>query len=176
MSDQSKESQTEQENPSLEFPSREELEKQLTAVESKLTKIQEQALRAQAEYENARKRAEREVEKAYKFGSEQLLNDLLPVLDSFAHGLEGSASTDPKVRSICQGMQLTLSMFEKTLEKHGVEIIAPKKGENFNPQSHEAISMQEDAEAKSNTIMEVLQKGYQLNGRVLRPARVIVVR
>lgn len=158
----------------LEFPSRDELEKELTSKEMKLEEYKNQLMHTQAEYENLRKRTEREVAKAHKYGIERFVIDLLPVVDSITRGLEGPESNDPHVKSVREGMQLTLDMLEKILMKHGVTPINPTKGDEFNPLRHEAMSMQTDPNAKSNTILEVLQKGYELNGRILRAAMVIV--
>lgn len=176
--DEQQDFDTSQENETgkIDFPHREQLEKQLTTMEIKADEYRQQMARAQAELENVRKRSEREIEKAYKFGAEQLLVDLLPVLDSLTRGLEGSSSQDAIAKSMRHGMQLTLNLLEKTLEKHGIEVINPAKGESFNPQLHEAISMQENLDTPPNSVIEVLQKGYQLNGRVLRPARLVVAR
>lgn len=154
----------------LEFPSRSNLEDQLTAMEMQMTEYKDKFLRQQAEFDNFRKRAERDVQNAHKYGVEKLLGDLLPVLDSLERGLEGVEKNDAHF----QGMQLTLEMFIKTLGKYGVSIINPEPGENFDPSRHEAMSMQPNPDFASNTIIQVLQRGYELNGRTLRAAMVIV--
>jgi molecular chaperone GrpE len=154
----------------LEFPSRSNLEDQLTAMEMQMTEYKDKFLRQQAEFDNFRKRAERDVQNAHKYGVEKLLGDLLPVLDSLERGLEGVEKNDAHF----QGMQLTLEMFIKTLGKYGVSIINPEPGENFDPTRHEAMSMQANPDFASNTIIQVLQRGYELNGRTLRAAMVIV--
>ena len=158
----------------LTYPSHEELEQQLNALEMQLAEYKDVAIRAKAEADNARRRAERDVQDAHKFGGKKILTDLLPVVDSLVRGLEGPEPQDPQAQSYRQGMTLTLDILEKTLEKHGVQAIAPAKGEAFDPARHEAMSMQPDPQAKSNTILQVLQKGYELNGRVIRAAMVIV--
>ncbi len=158
----------------LEFPSRSKLEDQLTAMEKKVDEYKEKAMRAHAEMENFRRRAERDVANAHKYGTEKLLSDLLHVVDSMVRGLESPESQDPHAKSMREGISLTLGLLEKTLEKHGVAIIDPKPGEVFNPEVHEAMSAVPAQGAKSNTIVQVLQKGYELNGRVLRAAMVIV--
>ena len=160
----------------LAFPSREQLEDQLTAMERKVDQYQEMALRARADADNAQRLAQRDVANARKFGSERLIADLLPVADCLTRGLEGIASANqPNDDAAAKGLQLTLDLLEKTLVNHGVSIIDPAKGDHFNPDKHEAMSMQPDPDAKPNTILQVLQRGYELNGRVLRAAMVIVV-
>lgn len=164
----------EEHHEGLEFPSREKLENQLTAMEKKVDEYKERAVRAHAEMENLRRRAERDITNAHKFGAEKLLIDLLPVVDSLNRALENPESKDPHVKGMREGISLTLELMYKTLSKHGVTLIDPEPGEAFNPEWHEAVSMQQDPNAKSNTVLQVVQKGFQLNGRVLRAAMVIV--
>ncbi len=159
---------------SIEFPSRSKLEDQLTAMEKKVDEYKNLHLRTQAEMENLRRRTERDITNAHKFGTEKLLSELLPVVDSLYHGLQGEVADDPHVKSMREGMNLTLDLLIKTLQKFGVEVLEPAKGDAFNPDLHEAISMQPDPDAPSKTILQVVQKGYRLNGRVLRAAMVIV--
>lgn len=158
----------------LDFPTRQALEDQLTAYERKTDEYKQQALRAQAELENYRRRAERDVASAHKFGVEQLIITLLPVVDSLTRGLESCDTQDAKVKAIREGMQLTLDILNKALVKFGVEMIEPAVGEPFDPKLHEAMGMQHDPNVKPNTILKLLQKGYQLHGRVLRAAMVMV--
>lgn len=158
----------------LSFTSHDELEQELNKKDMELAQFKDAAIRAKAEVENVRRRAERDVQNAHKYGSEKLLSDMLPVLDSLVRGLDGDVPTEPKTKAMYEGLALTLDLFEKTLAKHGMEVIDPAKGDAFNPEFHEAVTMQPDPEAASNTVLQVLQKGYQLNGRVLRAAMVIV--
>lgn len=158
----------------LTYASHEELEQELNKKDMALAELKEAAMRAKADAENARRRAERDVQNARKFGSERLLTDLLPVVDSLVRGLEGQEPTDQQARALHEGMQLTLDLLEKTLAKHGLEVIEPARGDTFNPEAHEAMSMQPDPELQSNTVSQVLQKGYSLNGRVIRAAMVMV--
>lgn len=162
------------EREGLSYASHEELEQQLNKLDMQVAEYKDAAIRAKAEADNVRRRAERDVQKAHKYGSEKLLNDLLPVVDSLVRGLEGPEPQDKQAQSYREGMILTLDILEKTLEKHGVQVIDPAKGEAFNPERHEAMAMQPDPKAKSNTILQVLQKGYELNGRVIRAAMVMV--
>lgn len=154
----------------LEFPSRSKLEDQLTAMEMQLEEYKEKSIRAHAELENMHRRAQRDVEKAHKYAVEKLLVDMLPVLDGLELGLSNAAENDPHA----EGMKLTREILLKTLIKHGMNVIAPKKGETFNPEQHQAMTMAEDPDLDANKVIQVLQNGYELNGRVLRPAMVIV--
>lgn len=158
----------------LEFATRQQLEDQLTAMERQVNEYKEQAARAQAELKNAQWRAERDVSNAHKYGVEQLIKALLPVVDGLVRGLESGDLADPKVKALHSGMQLTLDLLHKALIKFGIEIIEPAEGDEFDPKLHEAMGVQNLPGAKPNTIVKVLQKGYQLHGRVLRAAMVMV--
>ncbi len=150
------------------------LTERLSEAEAKAAENLELALRTKADAENVRRRAERDVANANKFAVEKLAGELLAVIDSLEHGMEHKAEHEESV-AMQQGMELTLKMLVSTLEKHGVEIIDPQ-GEVFNPERHEAMSMQESADQPANTVLAVFQKGYALNGRLIRPARVLVAR
>lgn len=158
----------------LEFPTRQKLEDQLTALERQVEEYKQQTARAQAELENVRRRAERDVSNAHKYGVEQLISALLPVVDGLVRGLESGDDSDPKIKALHSGMQLTLDLLHKALMKFGVEIIDPAAGDAFDPKLHEAMGVQSQPGAKANTILKVLQKGYELHGRVLRAAMVMV--
>lgn len=162
------------EESQLEFVSRQKLEDQLTYLEKQVDEYKQQTARAQAELENFRRRSERDLNNAYKYGTEQLIQSLLPVADSLVRGLQSGDNKDPKIKSMHEGMQLTLDLLNKTLVKFGVTVVDPAVGEPFDPKLHEAMGMQEVPGAKSNTIAQVLQKGYQLHERVLRAAMVMV--
>jgi len=157
----------------LEHPEYEELESKLTEMEEKANEHWNQFLRAQAEVDNVRRRAERDVSHAHKFALEKFVQELLPVIDSLERGLEHKVDHDPGLQSMHEGMELTMNMFLKALEKFGVVQLNPV-GEAFNPDHHEAISMQEGAKAESNTVLAVVQRGYLLNDRLVRPAMVVV--
>ena len=135
---------------------------------------QEKVVRAQAEMENARRRAERDVSNAHRYGNDKLVNALLPVMDSLLRGQEGVDADDDKVKPLLEGMVLTADMLEKALIQFGLAVVEPEQGEVFNPEHHEAMSMVPMPGAEKNTVIEVLQKGYLLNGRVLRAAMVVV--
>lgn len=152
----------------------ESLTQEITALKQLAGENLGKVLRAQAELENVRKRTIRDIENAHKYGLEKFITELLPILDSMAFGISTSCSAED-ITSLREGMDLTLKMFSSTLEKFGVKVIDPQ-GEKFNPEQHEAVSMQELAGAESGTVISVAQKGYELNGRLVRPAMVIVAK
>jgi molecular chaperone GrpE len=130
-------------------------------------------LRTQADLENLRRRAERDVQNAHKFGLEKFINELLPVIDSMEMGMAAANADDEAVKPLLEGMDLTLKMFQSVLEKMGVTAVNPEN-EAFNPEFHQAMSMQETADVEPNTVLAVMQKGYVLNERLVRPAMVVV--
>ena len=145
------------------------------SLEAELAKVKDQLLRTVAESENIRRRASRDVEHAHKFAVEKLLlNDLFPVLDSLEKAVETATQTDG-AEAIAEGVELSLKMFVSTLEKSGVTQIDPL-GEPFDPQHHEAMAMVPNPDAEPNSVMEVMQKGYVLNERLVRAAKVIVTK
>jgi molecular chaperone GrpE len=146
-------------------------------VESLKKQVEEsldKAIRAHAELDNVRKRSLRDVEHAHKYGLDKFVNELLPVIDSLELGIN-AAESDDEQHHLKEGMNLTLKMFRDALEKFGVKEIE-SEGEKFDPEKHEAVSMQELEGAKSGTVATVLQKGYTLNDRLIRPAMVIVAK
>jgi molecular chaperone GrpE len=132
------------------------------------------ALRASAELENMRKRTSRDIENAHKYALEKFVTELLPIIDSMELGITATDSADD-IAGLREGMDLTLKMFSDTLEKFGIRIVDPQ-GEKFNPELHEAVSMQEYEDAEPGTVISVIQKGYELNGRLMRPAMVMVAK
>jgi molecular chaperone GrpE len=134
-----------------------------------------QLLRTQAELENLRRRAERDVENAHKFGLERFAQELLPVKDSLELGLSASTSEDEAVVKLREGMELTLKMLSGAMEKFGIAEVNPV-GAPFDPQQHQAMTMQESAEQPPNTVLAVMQKGYLLHDRLIRPAMVVVAK
>lgn len=135
----------------------------------------DRALRAQAELENVRRRAERDLAQAHKFALERFVSDLLPVKDSLELGLTASAGEEAGAAGIAQGVELTLRMLEQVMDKFGVKAVDPA-GEPFDPGFHQAMTMQESDTAESGTVLTVVQKGYLLNERLVRPAMVIVAK
>ena len=132
-------------------------------------------LRAKAELDNLRKRAARDLENAHKFGLERFMNELLPVKDSIELGLDAADDAVVDAVKLREGLELTLKLFETASEKFGLEEVDPK-GQSFDPEYQQAMSMQEVAGVESGTVVTVVQKGYVLNGRLLRPAMVIVAK
>jgi molecular chaperone GrpE len=148
-----------------------ELQAAVAAAEARAAESKDLYMRALAEIENVRKRAARDVEQAHKFALERFANDLVPVKDSLELGLASGVGDD----AMRQGVEATLKLLTKAFEQAGIVEIAPQ-GEEFNPEWHEAMATQPSAEHVPNTVLQIIQKGYQLNGRLLRPARVIVAR
>lgn len=155
----------------LTYESRDELESQLAVAEKKAADNLDKATRALAELDNVRRRAERDVANAHRFGVEKLVKELFPVLDSLEQAL---LTVDQNAhKDTAQGIELTMKLLLSALEKHDVTLIDPA-GQPFNPQEHEAMSVQVSDEVAPNTVLIVFQKGYKLSDRVVRPARVIV--
>ena len=134
--------------------------------------LKDQLLRTVAESENIRRRASRDVENAHKYANEKLLEDLLPVLDSLEKALELPNQSDD-AKAVLEGIEISLRIFRETLERGGVLVVDPL-GEPFDPSRHEALAMVPNDEVEPNSVIEVVQKGYLLNERVVRAARVIV--
>lgn len=146
------------------------LEAQLEDAQAKASANWEQFLRAKAEMDNLRRRNTKDVENAHKFGMEKFVNELLPVIDSMSMGL---ATEDASAESLREGMELTQSMLMKMLEKLGIEEVDPLN-EKFDAERHQAMTMQPNADVEPNTVIAVMQKGYVLNNRLIRPAMVMV--
>ncbi|MFO1347408.1 MAG: nucleotide exchange factor GrpE [Pseudomonadales bacterium] len=142
------------------------------ALQAEVAAARDQVLRANAEMQNVRRRAEQDVEKAHKFALERFAGELLAVVDNLERALTAIAEEDATQR---EGVELTLKSLLATLEKHGVNLINPQ-GETFNPEHHQAITMLEVAGVAPNAVVEVMQKGYSINGRLLRPAMVVVAK
>lgn len=135
-------------------------------------------LRTVAELDNLRKRSARDLENARKFGAEKLVAGILPVRDSMEAALNAAAEANPEsidIGTLIEGERATLRLLDQALQAVGLEEIDPE-GEPFDPERHEAMSMQPSDTAEPNSVLAVVQKGYALNGRIVRPARVIVAR
>jgi len=148
----------------------EQLDQQLEEAQQKVAEYHDKMLRMQAEMENLRKRTERDVSNAHKYAVEKFANELLQVKDSLELGL---SAEDIDVDKLREGSELTLKMFSSAFEKFAIEELNPV-GEVFDPNLHEAMTMQESTEHAPNTVLTVMQKGYTLHGRLIRPAMVIV--
>ncbi|MBB3330831.1 molecular chaperone GrpE [Halomonas campaniensis] len=155
----------------VDNPEAEVLAARVEELEQSVAEAKDQALRAAAEAQNVRRRAEQEAEKARKFALEKFVKELLPVVDSLEKALEAMA--DEATEAHREGVSMTLKMQQDVLAKFGVEVVEPA-GEPFDPQFHEAMAMVPNPEMEPNTVMEVMQKGYLLNGRLVRPAMVVV--
>jgi molecular chaperone GrpE len=153
----------------------ESIELQLDRTQATVKDYWDQIMRLKAEMENNRKRAIRDVENAHKFALKNFTEALLPVIDSMDMGQQAAAAENASLESIVEGTNMTTTMFVQVLEKHGLQRLNPV-GEKFNPEQHQAISMIEDENVESNHIISVMQKGFSLNERLVRPAMVIVAK
>lgn len=151
------------------------LEQQLIDAQKTIKDYWDQVMRLRAEMENNRKRAERDVENAHKYALRGFFENLLPIIDSMEMGQIAAGAENATLESIREGTEMTMTMFVQALEKHGLEQINPI-GEKFDPERHQAISMVEDANAESNSVIEVMQNGFLLNERLIRPAMVVVAK
>ena len=149
------------------------LQDALADAEEKVRSHREQYLRAVAELDNVRKRAQRDIEAANRYGLEKFVGEMLPVHDSLELAVQSAQQVEVDLDSLKQGQEATLKLLDKALEKLGVSPVRPL-GEPFDPARHEAMLAQESATAEPDTVLQVVQTGYELNGRLLRPARVIV--
>ncbi|WP_459206786.1 nucleotide exchange factor GrpE [Pseudomonas sp. MLB6B] len=150
-----------------------DLAARVQTLEEQLAAAQDQSLRANADLQNVRRRADQDVEKAHKFAVEKFAGDLLPVIDSLELALAHSNADDEHVKQIREGVELTLKMFQDTLKRHHLEAVDPH-GQPFSAEHHQAMAVQESADVEPNSVVNVFQKGYLLNGRLLRPAMVVV--
>ena len=161
-------------------------EQQIERLRGELAAAEDRALRAAAEVENTRRRAERSIENAHKFALERFVGDLLPAVDSFERAADVAGGVDDRtagsdeagagaVAAMAEGVALSLKLLLGAMEKQGIAVVDPI-GAPFDPKLHEAMSMVEKADAEPGTVVEVFQKGYTVNGRLARPARVIVAK
>ncbi|MBJ2117100.1 MULTISPECIES: nucleotide exchange factor GrpE [Proteus] len=146
------------------------LEKQLE--QSQKTEREAMA-RALAEVENVRRRTQQDIEKAHKFALEKFSNELLPVLDNLERALSAADHENESLKPMIEGLELTLKSFLDAVRKFGIEVVE-EKNVAFNPEVHQAMTLIDSPEHESNHVVDVMQKGYTLNGRLLRPAMVIV--
>ncbi len=142
-------------------------------LQQKLSTLGEQLLREQAEMQNVRRRAQRDVESAHKFALEKFATELLSVVDNLERAIGAIDAEDESQKAVAEGLELTLKTFVDVLTKHSVEPVDPE-GQPFDADLHQAVSMVPNAEVEPNTVINVFQKGYTLNGRLIRPAMVVV--
>ena len=147
---------------------------QESELSDQIAALKDQLLRSAAEFENVKKRSARDVENAHKFGAEKLISDLLPVLDSLDKAVELASGTEG-AEAMTEGIELSVKMFLDALGKNGLREVDPL-GEPFDPALHEALAAVPNEDAEPNTVMEVIQKGYSLNDRLVRAAKVVVVK
>ena len=153
----------------------ERLESELHAAQIAAVEARQDMLRMQADMDNLRKRLVREHEKSRLRTLERFMNDLLPVRDSLERGLDAASDPAASVETLTEGKQLIMKMLTKVMGDHGLKIIDPV-GEAFDPEKHEAITMLPSDQFDENTVLDVLEKGYQLHDRLIRPAKVVVSR
>jgi molecular chaperone GrpE len=153
----------------------ESMEQQLLKAQDTIKDYWDQMMRLRAEIDNNRKRAERDVENAHKYALKSFVENLLPVIDSMEMGQTAATADNATLESIREGAELTIGMLVQVLEKNGLEQVDPL-GEKFDPERHQAISMIDVESAESNTVVEVMQKGFLLNDRLVRPAMVVVAK
>lgn len=149
------------------------LKAQLATLAAAYESAKDQSLRSQAEAQNARRRAEQDVEKAHKYGVEKLVNDLLPVVDNLERALAAIDAANEEFKPVIEGIQLTHKSFLDALARHQVAVVNPQ-GEPFDPNLHQAVSAVPSPDAEPNTVINCFQKGYTLHGRLVRPAMVVV--
>ena len=151
----------------------EQLQAQLEQSQDELAGAKDQMVRALADAQNTRRRAEKDVSNARLYALESFSKDLLPVIDNLERAMDSAAAGDEAVKAIAEGVELTLKSFKDVLKSHHVEQLNPLS-EPFDPEFHQAISMVPNQEVEPNTVLDVVQKGYTLNGRLIRPAMVVV--
>lgn len=151
----------------------EHLQAEIEKLQAELTEIKEQSLRVAAEAQNQRRRAERDVENAHKFALEKFANALLPVADNLERSLDAADRDNETLKPLLEGVELTHKGLIDALAKFSVEQLNPV-GEPFDPQVHQAMTMLDNPDVEPNTVLFVMQKGFTLNGRLLRPAMVAV--
>ncbi len=152
-----------------------QLEAALLSSEAKVQEQQDSVLRAKAEVENMRRRSEQEIDKARKFALNKFAEELLPVIDNLERAIQAADTENEAIKPLLEGVELTHKTFADVVSKFGLKEINPE-GEAFNPELHQAMSIQESPDHEANTVMFVMQKGYELNGRLIRPAMVMVAK
>ncbi|MCW8900085.1 MAG: nucleotide exchange factor GrpE [Gammaproteobacteria bacterium] len=151
----------------------ESLTAKLAEAEAKAEENWDQLVRSKAEMENIRRRSERDLTNAHKYALEKFAQELLPVIDSMEMGVAAAQDENADVSKLREGTEMTLKMFETVIDKFGIKGVHPH-GEAFNPEHHQAMTMIDSPEHQPNTIIDVMQKGYLLNERLVRPAMVVV--
>ena len=153
----------------------ESLEAAIEEAQRQIAVLEDRALRATAEAENVRRRADRSIENARKFALERFVEDLLPAVDSFERAVEAATGEGTEASAMAEGIELSLKLLLGAMERQGIAAVDPI-GAPFDPNLHEAMTMVDNAEVEPGSVVTVFQKGYTVNGRLIRPARVIVAR
>ncbi|MGB2400623.1 MAG: nucleotide exchange factor GrpE [Porticoccaceae bacterium] len=164
--------QAEEEIDQPELPE-EQPENQIEELQQKLSTLGEQLLREQAEMQNVRRRAQRDIESAHKYALEKFASELLSVVDNLERAIEAIDAEDEAQKAVAEGLELTLKTFIDVLAKYNVEAVDPE-GQPFDAELHQAVSTVPNNDVEANTVINVFQKGYTLNGRLIRPAMVVV--
>jgi molecular chaperone GrpE len=151
----------------------EQAETQIEELQQKLSTLGEQLLREQAEMQNVRRRAQRDIESAHKYALEKFASELLSVVDNLERAIEAIDAEDEAQKAVAEGLELTLKTFIEVLGKYNVEAVDPE-GQPFDADLHQAVSTVPNNDVEPNTVINVFQKGYTLNGRLIRPAMVVV--
>ena len=151
------------------------LQAELDAMRDEMARMKDHSMRALAEAQNMKRRAEIDVDNARKYGAEKIVTELLPVVDNLERALQAADAELDGVKPVLEGVELTLKGFLDALAKSNVEIVDPH-GEPFDPAVHQAMTMIDNPDVESNSVVAVMQKGYRLNGRLLRPAMVVVAK
>lgn len=151
------------------------LQAELEAMRDEMARLKDHSMRALAEAQNMKRRAEIDVDNARKYGAEKIVTELLPVVDNLERALQSADAELEGVKPLLEGVELTLKGFLDALTKSNVEIVDPH-GEPFDPALHQAMTMIEMPNSEPNSVVDVMQKGYRLNGRLLRPAMVVVAK
>ncbi|OCG10214.1 nucleotide exchange factor GrpE [Gilliamella sp. wkB178] len=187
MSENENNNQTVTEEPTeKEAPAEPSIDEQLKAKDARIAELEQELqlakkneseamIRARAEIDNVRKRVEQDVDKARKYALEKFSNELLPVIDNLERALESTDKNNPEHQATVEGLELTLKSFLDTVKKFGIEVVSTDNSQ-LNPDVHQAISMVESPDHQSGQIVNTIQKGYTLNGRLIRPAMVIVAK
>ncbi len=157
----------------MEITSVEDMARQLAETRLREQDYWDRLVRAQAEFDNYKKRVEKDLQNAHKYALERFARELLAVIDSLELGIQASNASQPEVEKLREGMELTLRQLTAAFEKFGIQVIDPL-GDRFNPDLHQAMAAQPADDVEPNTVIKVFQKGYSLNDRLLRPAMVII--
>ncbi len=177
MSDQeNNEIESEQENttPEAEVEINEDPAALLEDARNKADEHWNELLRAKADMENMRRRQARDLENAHKHALDKFVSELLPIYDSMELGLNAANGEEASIEAVREGLEMTMKMFLSSLAKFGLETVNPEDGDAFDPELHQAMAMQPVEGVEANQILTVAQKGFQFNGRLLRPAMVMV--